>query len=472
MKIPLLIGLALLASLSICTSAADKPNILFILSDDQGWADVGWHGNEIKTPNLNRLAASGAKLEQFYVQPVCSPTRAALMTGRYAMRHGLQVGVVRPWAQYGLPLEERTLAQALKDAGYTTAIFGKWHLGHFQRAYLPTQRGFNQQYGHYMGALDYFDHTREGGFDWHRNDKVCRDEGYSTFLLAKEATRFIREQNRNKPFFLYVPFNAAHGPHQVPEKYKQPYQGLAEPRRTYAGMVAAMDEAIGQIVTALDEAGLRQNTLIIFSSDNGGPAPGRVTSNGPLRGAKGTLYEGGVRVCAFATCEGRIKPGTIVNQPIHMVDWYPTLLTLAGASLKQKLPLDGLDVWKTITEGKPSPHDEILLNTDPTRGAIRRGDWKLVLNGSAGDQQDDENVPRAAKKEKKARKVKANAESVELFNLAEDPYEKKNLASTKADKVNELRARYEQLAKQAVPPKSTPKPEGFKAPEVWGETDL
>src|SRR5262245_25774119 len=182
-----------------------QPNIVFLLADDLGWADVGWHGGEIQTPHLDRLAAAGARLEQFYVQPVCSPTRAALMTGRYPMRHGLQVGVVRPWAQYGLPLEERTLPQALQEAGYVTAICGKWHLGHFRPEYLPTRRGFDHQYGHYNGALDYFTHVRDGGFDWHRDDRVCHDEGYTTHLLAKEAVRLIRAHDGQKPLFLYVP---------------------------------------------------------------------------------------------------------------------------------------------------------------------------------------------------------------------------------------------------------------------------
>jgi len=453
-------------------NAALKPNILFILSDDQGWADVGWHGKDIKTPNLDALAARGARLEQFYVMPVCSPTRGSLMTGRYPMRYGLQVGVVRPWAQYGLPLEERTLPQALKEAGYTTAICGKWHLGHFQPAYLPTQRGFDHQYGHYNGALDYFTHVRDGGLDWHRDDKVCRDEGYSTFLVAKEAARLLREQPKDKPFFLYVPFNAVHAPHQVPDKYKEPYTNLPEPRRTYAGMVAAMDEAIGQIISALDEKGLRKNTLIIFSSDNGGPDPGKVTSNGPLRAGKGTLYEGGVRVCAFAAWDGHIKPGSAVNQPLHMVDWYPTLLKLAGASLDQKLPLDGKDAWPTITQGQPSPHSEILFNTTPLTGAIRMGDWKLVLNGNqgtSGEGGDSEAAPMAAKKGKKAGARKAAGELVELFNLAQDPYEKTNLAGDHADKVKELRERYDALARQAVPPKSAPAAPGFKSPAVWGE---
>ena len=448
-------------------SAALRPNIVFILSDDHGWADVGWHSPEIKTPHLDRLAAAGAKLEQFYVQPVCSPTRAAFLTGRYPMRHGLQIGVVRPWAQYGLPLEERTLPQMLKAAGYTTAIVGKWHLGHYDPAYLPTRRGFDHQYGHYNGNIDYYTHERDGGFDWHRDDRVNHDEGYSTHLIAREAVRLIKEKSADQPLFLYVPFNAVHSPHQVPEHYKKPYAALAEPRRTYAGMVAAEDEAVGQIVAALEAKGIRQNTLIVWSSDNGGPSPGRVTSNGPLRAGKGTLYEGGVRVCAFATWDGHIKPGSTVDAPLHMVDWYPTLARLAGASLEQKLPLDGRDAWAAIAAGAPSPHDAILLNTTPTSGAIRMGEWKLVLNGSANDSEDAENpTPTAAKKSKKK---KSADESVELFNLARDPYEKTNLAATQPAKVAELRARYATFAAQAVAPKVQPRDPAFQVPKIWGE---
>jgi arylsulfatase A-like enzyme len=449
-------------------AAERPPNIVFFLIDDLGREDVGFMGcTDIKTPHIDRLGATGAKLDAFYVQPVCSPTRAALMTGRYPMRHGLQVGVVRPWAQYGLPLEERTLPQALKEAGYTTALVGKWHLGHCERAYLPTQRGFDFQYGHYNGALDYFQHVRDGGFDWHRQDQVCRDEGYTTHLVAREAVRLVRAQPKDRPLFLYVAFNAVHGPHQVPEKYKEPYASLPEPRRTYAGMTAALDEAIGQIVAAVDERGLRPNTLFIFSSDNGGPQPGRVTTNGPFRGAKGSLYEGGVRVCAFASWEGYIKAGTVVTQPLHIVDWYPTLLKLAGARLDQKLPLDGRDAWPTITQGQPSPHDAILLNTAPRVGAIRVGNWKLVLNGGVDDIEEAENPENAPHKaaRKRAR------EALELFNLGNDPYEKTNLAAQRPDTVRELRARYDKLARQAMAPKAAPKPPGFRSPAVWGSTE-
>lgn len=444
--------------------ASAAPHILLILADDLGYADVGFHGSTIKTPNLDRLAASGARLEQFYVQPVCSPTRAALMTGRYPIRHGLQVGVVRPWAQYGLPLEERTLPQALREAGYATAICGKWHLGHFQRDYLPTHRGFDHQYGHYNGALDYFTHERDGGHDWHRNDKACYDQGYSTFLLADEAIRLIRSHDATRPLFLYLPFNAVHAPHQVPRQYIEPYADLIEPRRTYAGMVTAMDEAIGRVLAALDEKRMRRDTLVVFSSDNGGPAPGRVTSNGPFRAGKGTLYEGGVRVAALAAWEGRIQAGTLVHQPLHVVDWYPTLVRLAGGSLDQKMPLDGRDAWPTIAEGKPSPHGEILLNAAPASGAILVGDWKLVIRGEVGAAEDQKATGKRVGKRKKP-----GGDPAELFNLAEDPYEKNNLAEKHPDRVKDLRARYQRLAAQAVPPRSAPKPSGFQSPAVWGE---
>jgi arylsulfatase A-like enzyme len=455
MALTFVVALAIAAAPA--ADAAPRPNIVYFLADDLGWADVGWHGSEIKTPQLDTLAAAGARLEQFYVQPVCSPTRAALMTGRYPMRHGLQTEVVRPWAQYGLPLEERTLAQVLKEAGYETAICGKWHLGHFQRAYLPTRRGFDHQYGLYNGALDYFTHLRDGGLDWHRDDRASRDEGYSTHLLAREAARLVAEHDPARPLFLYVPFNAVHAPHQVPDSYTTPYASLKEPRRTYAGMLAAMDEAVGQVVAAIDRKGMRPNTLFLFSSDNGGPAPGRVTSNGPLRSGKATVYEGGVRVPAFATWEGHIRPGSVVDAPLHMVDWYPTLAGLAGAPIAQTLPLDGRDAWPAITQGAPSPHDAILLNAAPNWGAIRVGDWKLVLNGSRNSTETNAEAP--------------DRETVELFNLAADPNEKNNLAAENPAKVKELRARYEAFAREAVPPKSRPKAEGFQSPKVWGEAD-
>ena len=380
------------------------------------------------------------------------------MTGRYPMRCGLQWGVVKPYAQYGLPLAERTLPQALREAGYATAIVGKWHLGHHDRAFLPTARGFDHQYGHYNGAIDYYTHERDGGLDWHRDDHALREEGYSTQLIASEAVRLIRERDKAKPLFLYVPFNAVHAPLMAPEKYFAPYAALPEPRRTFAGMVAVMDECVGQIVAALDGEKMRADTLIIFSSDNGGNAPGKVSDNTPLRGGKHTLYEGGVRVPAFAVWPGKIKP-SVVNAPLHMVDWFPTLLALAGASAGE---LDGADAWKTIAEGTPSPHEFILHNAAPKTGALRAGDWKFILNGHIPDSGgEDEDKPKKQKPD--------GPEQVELFNIADDPSETKNLAETNPEKLRELRARYDALAAQAVPVQQTAKPKDFVVPAVWGE---
>jgi arylsulfatase A-like enzyme len=441
-----------------------KPNIVIFLLDDLGTTDVGFAGGDIKTPNIDKLAASGVKLGAFYVQPVCSPTRAALLTGRYPMRHGLQVGVVRPWAQYGLPLEERTLAQALKGAGYFTAIVGKWHLGHFQPAYLPTARGFDHQYGHYNGALDYFTHIRDGGFDWHRNDKVCRDEGYTTTLLGDEAVRLIEKHDTAKPLFLYTAFNAPHTPLQALPEHLNHYEHVQDKkRRVFSAMVHAVDEQIGRIVAALEKRGMTENTLIIFSSDNGGPVNLGAT-NGRLRAGKGSLYEGGVRSPALLTWPGKLKAGTN-HEPLHIVDLYPTLVKLGGASLEQKLPLDGKDIWPVLTQGKRSPHEAILFNVTPTKGALRMGDWKLVVGGNLQDP--EENTAKKGKGKKKAKQ--ADGDAVELFNLAADPSETMNLAGQHPQRVRELRARLDAYARQAVPPKARPKTADFMSPRVWGE---
>ena len=318
---------------------------------------------------------------------------------------------------------------------------------------MPLQRGFDHHYGFYTGAIHYYTHEREGAFDWHRNGVPCSDEGYATHLLAREAVRLVQQHDVAQPLFLYLPFNAPHTPLHVPEKYLEPYAHLTGNRRLYAGMVASLDEAIGQIVAAIDEKGMRDNTLFIFSSDNGGDFPGATASNGPLRGKKGTLYEGGTRVAAFATWNGRIPAGSVVREALHIVDWYPTLLKLAGARLEQPLPLDGRDAWPTLAHGKPSPHDVILINTALHNGAVRARDWKLILNGQVMDTDPKPEGPPV----------------VELFNLADDPHEKRNLAAQRPDKVRELRAHLDQFAREAAPPKDAAKPRGFKSPKIWGE---
>lgn len=435
-----LAALLLAAHGALHAAESAKPNIIYILADDMGYADPGFMGCEdIKTPNLKKLGETGTILKSFYVQPVCSPTRAALMTGRYAVRTGVYT-VVPPNAKWGLQLEERTLAQALREAGYETAIVGKWHLGEFQEGYRPTSRGFDHQYGLWFGMIDYFTHMSGKKLDWHRNDQPCDDQGYSTQLLAKEACRIIREKSPDKPLFLYLPFNAVHSPFQAPEEYLKPYTNLKGGHRIYAGMCAAMDEAIGQVLTALDEKNIRDNTLIIFSSDNGGPMPGRVTSNGPLRAGKGTIYEGGVRVCASVTWPGHIPAGAVINEPLHAVDWFPTLVKLAGGSIDQKLPLDGRDIWPVLTQGAKSPHDTLLLcGTVPSCVALRAGDWKLLLNAK---EKDAEEAPAD----------ESGGKKVELYNLVTDIGEQKNLAAEQPEKVKELLAQIDAVMKTAVAP--------------------
>jgi arylsulfatase A-like enzyme len=456
MRAPLLFAfLSLLVSCASPPRTQSQPHIVLMLADDLGWGDVGFHGSKIGTPNIDSLADRGVRLEQFYVQPVCTPTRGALLTGRYPLRLGLQCGVVRPWAKHGLPLNERTLASALRDAGYATALCGKWHLGHAARSFLPTQRGFDRQYGHYNGALDYFTHIRDGGFDWHENDQVNRDEGYATDLIAKAAVEIIEEHDKARPLFLYVPFNAPHTPLQAPKELIAKYAHIKDRRRRiYAAMVASMDAAVGRITAALRKNGFGdEETLVFFCSDNGGIR--QFGSNGDLRAGKGRLYEGGVRVPAVISWPGRLSAGKLVHEPLHIVDLYPTLLRLAGASLEQELPLDGRDAWPVIADGAKSPHELIVHNVTPWSGAIRVGDWKFVHNGGL-----------------RANAVKGpERETLELFNIAEDPFEKNNQRSQKPAIFARMRNQLEAIRAAAVKPNLLPNrsPAGFKVPAVWGE---
>jgi arylsulfatase A-like enzyme len=429
------------ANKSTTTKTAGKPNIVHIVADDLGWKDVGFNGaTDIKTPNLDKLAAEGVKFTQFYVQPMCTPTRAALMTGRYPFRYGLQTAVIPSVSSYGLDTSEWLLPQSLKEAGYNTAIIGKWHLGHADKKYWPKQRGFDYQYGAMIGELDYFTHEEHGVLDWYRDNKPVREKGYTTQLLGDDAVKYINAQDSNKPFYLYLTFNAPHTPYQAPKEYIDRYANIADPMRgTYAAMVTCLDDEIGRVVAALDKKGLRDNTLILFHSDNGGTRNAMFAGvmadmsklkipcdNGPYHDGKGTLYEGGTRVCAFANWPGHIKPGTVVDL-IHAVDIYPTFAALAGASTAKCKPLDGLNVWDTIAEGKPSPRTEIIYNVEPFRGAVRQGDWKLVWRTL---------LPF----------------NVELFDLRQDPSEKNNLAAQYPDKVAALQRRLDELAKQSEKP--------------------
>jgi arylsulfatase A-like enzyme len=296
--------------------------------------------------------------------------------------------------------------------------------------------------------LDYYTHERMNKLDWYRNGEPLKEEGYTTHLITKEACKVIESGDKSKPLFLYLPFNGVHSPFQVPDSYLKPYGALKGNRQKLAGMLAAVDEAIAQIEESLKKAGLLENTLIVFSSDNGGPPPG---DNTPFRDYKGTIYEGGTRAAAFATWPGHIPADKHVTQPMHMVDWYPTLINLAGGSLEQKLPIDGLDVWPMLTKGAASPHDAILsVSTQgPARAAVRMGDWKLMVSGNAdADGGEDDG---AAKAKKKGKAAAGKYEPVALYNLAEDPSETKNLAAAQPDRVKAMRTRLAELLKDAVP---------------------
>lgn len=443
-RAPIIACVAITTLIAAChrASAADaKPNIVHIVADDLGWKDVGFNGcTDIKTPNIDKLAAEGAKLTQFYVQPMCTPTRACLMTGRYPFRYGLQTAVIPSVSAYGLDTSEWLMPQSLKEAGYKTAIIGKWHLGHADRKYWPKQRGFDHQFGAIIGELDYFTHEEHGVLDWFRDNVAVKEEGYTTKLLGDDAVRLIQSHDKNTPLYLYLAFNAPHTPYQAPQDYIERYKDIQDPtRRTYAGMVSCLDDEIGRVVAAIEKANLRENTLILFHSDNGGthnPLFAGVMAdvskvkipcdNGPYRDGKGSLFEGGTRVCALANWPGKIKPGT-VDGLIHAVDLYPTIAGIAGASTAKCKPLDGVDVWPVLRENKPSPRTEIVYNIEPFRAAIRQGEWKLIWRTT---------LPT----------------SVDLYNVLEDPSEKNNLAAALPEKVAAMQKRINELSTQSAKP--------------------
>lgn len=423
---------------SVAEAAGSKPNIVFILADDLGWKDVGYHGSDIKTPNIDKLAETGVRLEEYYVQPMCTPTRAALMTGRYPFRYGLQTAVIPSAGRYGLATDEFILPQVMKDAGYKTAIVGKWHLGHADKKYFPGERGFEYAYGPLIGEIDHFKHSSHGVKDWFLNGKAIVENGYDSELFGNAAVKLIDKHDTKDPLFLYLAFTAPHTPYQAPEKYLAMYKDIPdEQRRKYAGQITAMDDQIGRVVAALDKKGIRDNTLIVFVSDNGGTrskmfvgeaavAGDLPPNNGPYRDGKGNLYEGGTRVVALANWQGKIKPG-IVNEMMHVVDMLPTFAALAAADTSKTKPLDGMDVWSTISEGAPSPRKDVVYNIEPYRAGVRKGDMKLVW-------------------------VTLLPGSVELFDVGKDPSETTNIADQNAETVTELKNWATDLSKQAAAP--------------------
>ncbi len=438
-KLSLFVGMLL--SLTALAGTPKQPNILFILADDLGYADVGYHGSEIKTPTLDQLAAGGARLESFYGQHVCSPARAALMTGRYPMRMGLQTFVVFPGHSYGLPLDERTLPVALKEVGYKNVMTGKWHLGHYKQAYWPQNRGFDHFYGSILGEVDYFTKEKGGFIDWQRNGVTIKETGYHTTQLADEMVRVIEADDGKKPLFMYMPFLAPHAPYQAPKEYEDRYPNIKDPtRRTYAGMITALDDSIARVLEALKRKGMRDNTIVVFMSDNGGPLTAEIASgtggtaaglnlpavNLPLRDGKSTLYEGGVRTPTIINWPGHIPAGQIINEPMHIVDWFPTLVKVAGGKVEGTKPLDGMDLWPTLTAKAPSPHSDILVNVEAYRGSVRQGKWKLVH-------------------------TRTWPQSTELFDLDADLGEKNNVADANPAVVAELMKKLDAYGNQQAP---------------------
>jgi arylsulfatase A-like enzyme len=358
---------------------APKPNILLIIADDMGWNDVGFHLGDVETPNLDRLAKEGVDLEGLYVLPLCTQTRAALMTGRYPFRYGLQHGVIRLESDFGLPLTEQLMPEQLKAVGYGTYLIGKWHLGHHAPEYLPMARGFDYHYGNYCAGVDYFTKAFMGVPDWHRGNEPVFEEGYVTTLLTEEAVRVVEEHDASKPMFLELAYTAPHTPVRVPPSALQSSDPNEDPTRAqYKAAIKEMDKGIGQVIAALEKKQMIDDTIIVFLSDNGGEEENGA-DNKPYRGGKGTesAYEAGMRVPALVWWRNsRIEPGQVIKAPLHAVDLTATLLSLAGA--KSSNPLDGHDLWKYLTGKKEVEARELPLVISPKRQVVRYGEWKLI----------------------------------------------------------------------------------------------
>nr|XP_040035439.1 arylsulfatase I [Gasterosteus aculeatus aculeatus] len=487
---------------SVVTEETERPrppHLIFIMVDDQGYADIGYHGSDIHTPTLNQLAAEGVKLENYYVQPICSPSRSQLMTGSYQIHTGLQHSIIRSRQPLCLPPDLPALPERLVEAGYATHMVGKWHLGFCRPSCLPTGRGFQSFLGTLTGSGDHYsyrscDGAEACGFDLHDGDRPAWEMAgnYSTLLYVERVKQILRSHNPHEPLFLYLSLQAAHTPLQVPDHFLHHYdfQGNRG-RRHYAAMLTCLDDGVGQVVQELKASGLYQNSVLIYSSDNGGqPLSGG--SNWPLRGGKGTYWEGGIRAVGFVHSPLLKKKGTVSRDLIHVSDWYPTLLGLAGAP-RSRHGLDGHDMWGTISEGLPCPRTEILYNIDPVsrrpgepydkalvlngfgiwdtavRAAIRAGNWKLLTgNVGDGDWIPPQALPVGPERwhnlEKRRNKL---GKSVWLFNITSDPYERSDLAEAHPEVVKHLLRRLAEYNQTAVMPRNPPD-DPLADPELHG----
>jgi len=423
-----LVGLVLLTA--VCAGAAPKPNLIVIMADDMGYADVGFNGcKDIPTPNIDRIAKNGVQFTSGYVAySVCGPSRAAFMTGRYGQRFGFERNPQYPPGDpnMGLPLEERTFAEVLKPVGYVSGIIGKWHLGAHPTRH-PLNRGFDFFYGHLGGghqylpkALDLKDsYTAKGEMESYRtwilrNHEAVPPTKYLTDEFSDEAVGFV-ERNQKNPFFLFLSYNAPHGPLQATDEYLARFPNIQdENRRTYAAMVSAVDDGVGRVLDTLEQLKLDDDTLVFFLSDNGGPEKKNSSDNGVLRGGKSDVWEGGFRVPFAAQWKGNLPAGIKYDNPVSSLDIMATIAELSNAPTDPKRPLDGVNLIPYVTgANKGIPHDTIYLRKfDQQRYAVRRDDYKLVLLG-------------AGKKPM-------------LFNLAKDIGEEQDIAGLHPEKLSEL----------------------------------
>jgi arylsulfatase A-like enzyme len=415
--------------------AAEKPNVIVIVADDLGYADVGYHGcQDIPTPNIDALAQGGTVCTNGYVSgPYCSPTRAGLLTGRYQTRFGHEFNP--PGGHVGLPLTEKTLADHFKAAGYATGLIGKWHLGSTEK-YHPQQRGFDEFFGFLDGAHSYFPH-KDKSETILRGKKPAGETEYLTDAFAREAVAFV-DKYKHQPFFLYYSFNAVHTPmHATDDRLKKFAHIAHEQRRIYAAMTSAMDEAIGRLLKKLKDDKLDQKTLIFFLSDNGGPTMKGTTinasSNAPLRGSKRTTLEGGIRVPFIIHWPGKIPAGKKYEGLVIQLDIVPTALAAAGVSLKLDGKVEGVNLLPyLIGEKTGSPHDTLYWRFG-SQMAIRHGDWKLVkydlaVEGGTG------------------------ISPARLYNLANDVGEKTDLISQHPDQAKQLQAAWDEWNRANVAP--------------------
>ena len=449
-----------------------KPNIVIILADDLGWADVGFHSSRIPTPNIDRISEEGVELDRFYVFPMCSPTRAGLMTGRYPIRFGMARSVIPPWRNFGLDPDEITLPEGLGQLGYShRGIFGKWHLGHNHPKWHPNNQGFTHFHGHYNGAIDYFTLSRENERDWHLNGKSNPETGYSTDLIASAASEFILNCAKEEaPFLCYVPFNAPHSPFQAPEKYMKKFQHLAghnvkgknkSQRQVVAAMVSCMDDGIGKILNAIDSSGEADNTIVWFFSDNGGIKE-LPENNLPLRGNKLDVWEGGVRVAAAMRWpNGEVQDGLKISVPLSCVDVMPTLVNVAGGGgvILGNKKFDGFDVLEVL-QGKRKRLDRYLYFFHGQAGeskekiAIRTAKWKLVIHGP--------NL--------KTGEWKTPKHECFLFRIDIDPNETTNLLKKNFLVAEQLAAKlidYRRLQPESSVDIYSKGRKGFNAPKGW-----